>query len=267
MPTSVSAGVETGRHTLAGQQADASESAPERGRGFRVQQKGVILYLVALAATTALLVWFLYVDERPWYGNWPAVVSSVVFFSFFIVGFLAALPRRDWRQAALGPAFLIALFTEMFGIPFTIYLLSSAFGFSIGLDGSEGHLWAVLLDRLGWVRMSVGVPVLKWGGSAVVVAGLVLMGWGWWHVYRAQDALVTAGLYGRVRHPQYVGFALVMIGFLVQWPTLITLLMFPVLLAAYVRLAAAEDCNLERAHGEAYQGYRQAVPGWLPRLR
>lgn len=228
---------------------------------------GVALYLLALAVTTALLVWFLYVDERPWYGNWPAVVLSVIFFSLFIVGFLVALPRRDWRQAALGPAFLIALFTEMFGIPLTVYLLSGVFGFSIGLDGSEGHLWAVFLDRLGWAPLSVGVPLLKWGGSAVVVAGLVLMGWGWWRVYRARGALVTHGLYRHVRHPQYVGFVLVMVGFLIQWPTLITLLMFPVLLAAYVRLAASEDGFLERTHGDAFRVYRESVPGWWPRMR
>jgi len=104
-----------------------------------------------------------------------------------------ALPHRDWRQAALGSAFLIALFTEMFGIPFTIYLLSGVFGLSIGLDGSEGHLWAVFLDRMQWAPLAVGVPLLKWGGSAVVVTGLVLMGWGWWHVHRARGALVTGG--------------------------------------------------------------------------
>ncbi len=234
---------------------------------FAVRRGGIALYLIALAVTTALLVWFLYLDERPWYGNWPAVVLSVVFFSLFVVGFLVAMPRPGWRQAALGPAFLIALFTEMFGIPLTIYLLSSVFGFSIGLDGSEGHLWAVFLDRLGWVPLSVGVPLLKWGGSAVVLAGLVLMGWGWWHVYRAHGVLVTGGIYGRVRHPQYVGFVLVMVGFLIQWPTLITLLMFPVLLAAYVRLAAREDAFLIQKHGDTFRSYKQAVPGWWPRVR
>jgi protein-S-isoprenylcysteine O-methyltransferase Ste14 len=227
----------------------------------------ILLYVLALTATTASLVWFLYVDDRPWYGNWPAVVLSVVFFSLFIVGFLVALPRRDWRQAALGPAFLIALFTEMFGIPFTIYLLTGVFGFSIGLDGSEGHLWAVLLDRLGWLPLAVGVPLLKWGGSAVVVAGLALMGRGWWHVYRARGALVTNGLYRWVRHPQYVGFVLVMLGFLIQWPTVITLLMFPVLLAAYVRLAASEDAFLMSTFNDAFCSYKESVPGWLPRLR
>lgn len=234
---------------------------------FRVKRRGVALYVLALAVTTALLVWFLYLDGRPWYGNWPAVVLSVLFFSLFIVGFLVTLPRRDWRQAALGPAFLIALFTEMFGIPFTLYLLSSVFGFSIGLDGSEGHLWALLLDRPGWVPLSLGVPLLKWGGTAVEVTGLALMGWGWWYVYRARGALVTGGLYGHLRHPQYLGFILVMIGFLIQWPTLITLLMFPVLLAAYVRLAAKEDKFLDCVHGETYRSYRQAVPGWVPQIR
>lgn len=237
-----------------------------RRGAFASGRVGILLYLLALAVTTALLAWFLCLDDRPWYGNWPAVALSVAFFSLFIVGFLVALPRRDWRQAALGPAFLIALFTEMFGIPFTIYLLSSVFGFSIGLDGSEGHLWAVFLDRPGWVPLSVGVPLLKWGGSAVVVAGLTLMGSGWWHVYRARSALVTGGLYGCVRHPQYVGFVLVMVGFLIQWPTLLTLLMFPVLLVAYVRLAAKEDDYLNRKYGEAFVNYREEVPGWLPRL-
>ena len=58
-----------------------------------------------------------------------------------------------------------------------------------------------------------------------------------------------------------------MVGFLIQWPTLITLLMSPVLLAAYLRLAASEDSFLAQMHGEAFHCYRQFVPGWLPRLR
>ena len=109
--------------------------------------------------------------------------------------------------------------------------------------------------------------MLKWGGSAVVVLGLVLMGWGWRHVYRAGGALVTGGPYRWVRHPQYVGFVLVMVGFLIQWPTLITLLMFPILVAAYVKLAAMEDDFLARAHGSNFRSFAEAVPGWLPRLR
>ena len=76
---------------------------------------------------------------------------------------------------------------------------------------------------------------------------------------------MTGGLYGCVRHPQYVGFVLVMAGFLIQWPTLITLLMFPVLLAAYVRLAVKEEGFLEYTHGDAFRSYRETVPGWLPR--
>ena len=85
--------------------------------------------------------------------------------------------RRRWDRRFSSRSLL-----RCFGIPFTIYLLTSVFDLSIGLDGSEGHLWAVLLDRLGWVSLSTGVPLLKWGGSGVVVAGLALLGWGWWHV-------------------------------------------------------------------------------------
>ena len=92
-----------GRQILAGQQTDASDRGPGPRHTFRVKRGGVVLYLLALAVTTALLVRFLYLDGRPWYGNWPAVILSALFFSLFMVGFLVALPRRDWRQAALGP--------------------------------------------------------------------------------------------------------------------------------------------------------------------
>jgi hypothetical protein len=42
----------------------------------------------------------------------------------------------------------MALFTEMFGLPLTIYFLGSVFGVNLGFGRMEGQLWAVLLDRL-----------------------------------------------------------------------------------------------------------------------
>jgi protein-S-isoprenylcysteine O-methyltransferase Ste14 len=40
--------------------------------------------------------------------------------------------------------------------------------------------------------------------------------------------MVTRSPHAHVRHPQYVGFILIMVGFLFRWPTLITLLVFRV---------------------------------------
>jgi methanethiol S-methyltransferase len=70
-----------------------------------------------------------------------------------------------------------------------------------------------------------------------------------------------------VRHPQYVGFILVMLGFLVQWPTILTLAMFPVLTFMYVKLAQNEERESLATFGDAYRRYMAEVPGFIPRLQ
>ena len=57
-----------------------------------------------------------------------------------------------------------------------------------------------------------------------------------------------------------------MVGFLVQWPTIITLAMFPTLVTMYVRLARREEREVEAQFGEAYRQYAAATPGFFPRL-
>ncbi|HML42915.1 MAG TPA: isoprenylcysteine carboxylmethyltransferase family protein, partial [Hyphomicrobium zavarzinii] len=98
--------------------------------------------------------------------------------------------------------------------------------------------------------------------------GFVLISAGWKVLYQAQrhHALATGGVYAYVRHPQYVGFVLVMFGFLLQWPTLLTLAMFPVLVFMYVRLARAEERESLAEFGADYERYMQEVPGFIPRL-
>jgi hypothetical protein len=50
-----------------------------------------------------------------------------------------------------------------------------------------------------------------------------------------------------IRHPQDVGFILVMLGFLVQWPTILTLAMFSVLVWMYVPQSAGSKANAKAA--------------------
>jgi protein-S-isoprenylcysteine O-methyltransferase Ste14 len=69
-----------------------------------------------------------------------------------------------------------------------------------------------------------------------------------------------------VRHPQYIGFVLIMFGFLLQWPTLLTLAMFPVLVVMYVRLAISEENDSEAAFGDAWRAYAAVTPRFWPRL-
>jgi len=96
----------------------------------------------------------------------------------------------------------------------------------------------------------------------------VLIAAAWRVLFDAQQrhVLATSGPYSYIRHPQYVGFILVMLGFLVQWPTLLTLAMFPVLTVMYVRLAKREERETITAFGDAYIKYMSEVPGFIPRI-
>lgn len=206
-----------------------------------------------------------------WYGSWGAAAFSVAFFSVFVLGFLRSPRPREWRHLGLSEAFLLALFAEMYGVPFTIYLLGSVTGSSFGLSMLEGHLWAVLLDRLGVLPLERGVGLVMAASLVLIIIGLALMTAGWYQTWRARRVgwLVTAGLYRWVRHPQYLGFLLLALGFLVQWPTLPTLSLFPLLALAYVRLARREERDLATLHDEAWAAYRSRtpllVPGWPTR--
>ena len=75
------------------------------------------------------------------------------------------------------------------------------------------------------------------------------------------------GPYAYIRHPQYDGFILIMLGFLLQWPTLITLIMFPILVFMYVRLARREEREVLLEFGETYRRYMLSTPAFFPRLR
>jgi protein-S-isoprenylcysteine O-methyltransferase Ste14 len=57
-----------------------------------------------------------------------------------------------------------------------------------------------------------------------------------------------------------------MFGFLLQWPTILTLAMFPVLTVMYVRLAHTEEQDARAAFGDAYDRYAAEVPGFVPRI-
>jgi protein-S-isoprenylcysteine O-methyltransferase Ste14 len=103
---------------------------------------------------------------------------------------------------------------------------------------------------------------------AFIAGGFILLANAWKVLYPAQknQTLATAGPYARLRHPQYVAFILIMFGFLLQWPTLLTLAMFPVLGYMYSRLARREEREVRAEFGDAYERYAAATPAFLPRL-
>ena len=207
-------------------------------------------------------------DAAPAYGLWSlAIVNSAVFI-FFAYTFFKPQTPRDWRSFSAFSAFLVALFAEMYGFPLTIYFLSgwlqSRFPDVDWFSHDAGHLLEMMF---GWKAHPHAGPfhilsfVFIGGGSILISAA-------WKVLYDAQQtrSLATAGLYSYVRHPQYVGFVLVMFGFLLQWPTILTLAMFPVLTVMYVRLARTEERDARRQFGDAYVKYAAEVPGFVPKL-
>ena len=206
--------------------------------------------------------------ESSAYGLWPLVVVNAAIFIAFAFGFARPRTGRDWRSFGAFSAFVVALFTEMYGLPLTIYLLSGWLGDRYpGVDlyaHDNGHLWTLIF---GWEGDPHGNP-LHLLSLGLIGGGLVLLGSAWRVLYRAQRAgqPAMAGPYARVRHPQYAAFVVVMLGFLLQWPTLPTLVMFPVLVAMYVRLARSEERDALAAFGEAYARYLAQTPPFVPTL-
>ncbi|OGI47594.1 MAG: isoprenylcysteine carboxyl methyltransferase, partial [Candidatus Muproteobacteria bacterium RBG_16_65_34] len=175
-------------------------------------------------------------DAAPAYGLWSlAIVNSLVFI-VFAFSFYKPRTRRDWRSFGAFSAFIVALFAEMYGFPLTIYLLSGWLQSRYpGVDWfahDAGHLLEMLF---GW-RANPHFGPFHILSFAFLGGGFWLLASAWRVLYAAQrtHTLATTGPYAWIRHPQYAAFVLIMFGFLVQWPTLLTLAMFPVLTYMYV---------------------------------
>lgn len=191
------------------------------------------------------------------YGLWSLVIINSLVFILFAFSFTRPKTSRDWRSFGMFSAFLIALFTEMYGFTLTIYLLmpwlTRNFPGIDFLSHDAGHL---LETVLGW-KVNPHWGAFHILSNLLIAGGFWLLAAAWRVLYKAQGSgqLALEGPYARIRHPQYVGFVLIMFGFLLQWPTLITLVMFPILLFVYAKLAKREEREMLAHFGDAYRTY------------
>ncbi len=206
------------------------------------------------------------------YGLWSLVIINSLVFIIFAFSFAAPRTRRDWRSFGAFSAFIIALFTEMYGFPLTIYLLSGWLGSRYPeidfLSHDAGHLLEVLLGELvGW-EVNPHFGPFHVASYVLIFAGFVLLAKSWGILYEAQrrHEIAASGPYAYVRHPQYLAFIMIMLGFLLQWPTLVTLTMFPILVYMYVRLARREEQDAIAEFGEPYRRYTAGTPAFFPRI-
>lgn len=258
---------------------DPLAGAP-RARGFASRTRAVLAKLrwpFALAVV-GFWIWFLVetvtmqpmdysVSFENWYGNWRAVLLASAVFLPFVLAFLWPRGQAEWRNAGIYSAFLISLFVEMFGLPLTIYLVAPLLDLPAPVFGlSESHLWAFLLNWYGIMPLSWGVYLVMSVSVGLITGAVALLAIGWAQVFRARHQLATTGLYGVIRHPQYLGLILIVTAFNIQWPTLPTLAMAPVLIVMYVRQARREDRELAARFGEEFVRYASRVPAFIPRF-
>lgn len=200
------------------------------------------------------------------YGLWSLVLLNSAIFIAFAFSFARPQTTRDWRSFGAYSAFIVALFAEMYGFPLTIYLLSGWLSSRVPgvewLSHDAGHLLEMMF---GW-RANPHFGAFHLLSIGFIVAGFWLLAKAWPVLYEAQRErrVADTGPYAYIRHPQYVGFVAIMFGFLLQWPTLITLALFPILAFMYARLARREESDSIAAFGDAYRDYKARTPAFIP---
>ena len=198
------------------------------------------------------------------YGNWGLVVTTVGITLFFLFRFLPARTRHDKRSGGALAAFFVALFTEMYGFPLTIYLVTHFFGIRIPFDHISGHLLGDLISYLG---LGNGWFIVMLVSNVLLIFGIWLISAGWDQVYKSQGGLVTDGVYRRVRHPQYTGIFIITLAFMIQWPTFTTLILWPFVIVMYVRLARREEREVLKKFPREYRQYMERTPMFFPHLK
>ena len=201
------------------------------------------------------------IGEDVWshFGMWGAVAVWIAIYGIFIL-FVPFYRKSQWKPAGTFAAFVVAFAIEMFGVPFSMYAIGWAFGTQL----PEGVLWGHTLQQyIGDVGSWFGA-VLSLLGAALVVLGWKAIHKNYWSKEAGKGKLVTGGIYGLIRHPQYAGFFLITLGMMIGWATIPLIILYTLLVVLYVRLAKREEKDMEKEFGDEYVNYRKRTKMFIP---
>lgn len=185
--------------------------------------------------------------------EWHIVLLSIVLFSAFLIP-LSFRRKVNWVEKGLVGAFFISLFVEMYGIPFTI-LFASKYFFTTNVNLPNNVITFDFLD------VGFGMDLAMVYGAILMITGTLLIMVGWATLYKniSKKHLVTNGIYSISRHPQYLGFILIIAGWFIGWPTIITAIFAPILFYKYISVCKKEEKEMSNKFSE-YNSYKEHVP-------
>lgn len=186
-------------------------------------------------------------------SEWHIVlISAAISIAFFLLTF--SRRKINWAEFGFGTAFFISLFVEMYGVPLTLIFASKYF-FKPNVGLPENVLEFTLLD------VGFGADIAMAYGIVLIALGMILVLWGWADLYKSakKGMLATDGAYEFSRHPQYLGFMLIILGWFFGWPTLLTVIFTPILIHKYINLCKTEEEEMVAEHSD-YEKYTKRVP-------
>lgn len=195
------------------------------------------------------------------FHNWFGVLFFIVLYGVILI-FLPFYRKMDKKPRGTYLAFVVAFAIEMHGIPFSMWFIS----WVIGRNLPEGILWGhTLSSSIGYLGMYINIVL------SITALAMILNGWyhiykNYWSKEKGKGKLVTTGIYRYIRHPQYAGLLLLSLGMMIEWATLSLLILYPVMIVMYVRLAKREEKDMLNEFGDEYIDYIKRTKRFLPLL-